>query len=120
MGEPSGSPVLARRYANLVSCPATRKPGKAGNHHGACMTSPAADPTLTPHQHVLFTVERLKALAVLLTSEGVGYSVTNLEGNVASSLFEIFESGLAEVQAALNRMEQTRCCTCCYGRREDV
>lgn len=57
-----------------------------------------------PHQHAVFTVERLKALAALLSSEGVGYAVTNLDGNAASALFEIFEFGLAEVQDALAEM----------------
>lgn len=82
------------------------------------MTYPAANPPPPPLELAVFTVGRLKALAVLLASEGVGYSVTNLDGNVASALFEIFESGLAEVQVALAQVAKTTCATCGSARLE--
>ena len=82
------------------------------------MTYPAGNPTLHPHEHAAFTVARLKALAMLLASEDVGYSVTNLDGNVVSSLFEIFESGLAEVHVALTQIAKAPCATCGCARLE--
>lgn len=84
------------------------------------MTYPASNPSLPPYQHAVFTVERLKALAALLASDDVGYAVTNLDGNAASALFEIFESGLAEVRVALAEVAKTRCGACDRGCREDA
>lgn len=79
------------------------------------MTHSTGNPRLPPHEHAVFIVERLKALATLLASEGVGYAVTNLEENAASALFEIFESGLAEIQLSLAELAKTRFDTCDCG-----
>lgn len=84
------------------------------------MTYAAGSPALSPHQHAVFAVDRLKALAALLSAEGVGYAVTNLDGNAASALFEIFELGLAEVQLALVEMTKKMCSTCGCACLEEV
>lgn len=76
------------------------------------MALPAPNSSLPPLDQAVLVVERLKALAVLLASEDVAHSVTNLDGNVATALFEIFECGLADVQLALARMAKTRCGMC--------
>ncbi|AOJ11658.1 hypothetical protein WS62_08530 [Burkholderia sp. ABCPW 14] len=63
------------------------------------------DSSLSPYEQAVFRVDRLTALAMLLTSEGVGHCVTQLDSVVVSSLFEIFEFGLREVQATLNQID---------------